>query len=353
MRNNLANMKVSSQGEEPMYRKLLKEDFYNFFEILKEQGKVYGPTSIGGSSHEFREVSSPDQVNLNYTRTMIPPKKFFVKPEEKIYDFDEEKGLYKPSMDPPGTTVILGIHPCDINALRLLDRVYMDDAPDVFYMMRRKNTVLIGVSCHPDEYCFCKSMGTSYATEGFDLFLHELSDGYFIRVGSEKGYKIIGAKSDIFKDPEPRDFKEFKLNEKEREKEFKLELNVLGLQDLLDLAFDSSVWKETADECFGCGICNLTCPTCRCYDIADYVGLNIKTSERRRRWDSCMLRKHGLVAGGLNFRPTRVERLRNRFNCKGSLREGMLNCVGCGRCTVYCPADINYVEILKKVRGEL
>jgi sulfhydrogenase subunit beta (sulfur reductase) len=66
-----------------------------------------------------------------------------------------------------------------------------------------------------------------------------------------------------------------------------------------------------------------------------------------------MLRKHGLVAGGLNFRPTRIERLRNRFNCKGSLREDMLNCVGCGRCTVYCPSKIDYVEVLKKVRGEL
>jgi sulfhydrogenase subunit beta (sulfur reductase) len=64
-----------------------------------------------------------------------------------------------------------------------------------------------------------------------------------------------------------------------------------------------------------------------------------------------MLKDHGLVAGGHNFRPTTSERIRNRFNCKGSLREGMQNCVGCGRCTVYCPADINYVEVMNKVRG--
>ena len=55
---------------------------------------------------------------------------------------------------------------------------------------------------------------------------------------------------------------------------------------------------------------------------------------------------------GLNFRPTRVERLRNRFNCEGSLLEGMLNCVGCGRCTVYCPAGIDYVEVLRKIVGD-
>jgi len=122
---------------------------------------------------------------------------------------------------------------------------------------------------------------------------------------------------------------------------------------MLELAHDSPVWQEYADKCFGCGSCNLVCPTCRCYDVIDYVNLDIKSGERIRRWDSCMLRKHGLVAGGLNFRPTRVERLRNRFNCKSSLREGTLNCVGCGRCTVYCPAEISLVEVLQKVRGEI
>jgi sulfhydrogenase subunit beta (sulfur reductase) len=147
--------------------------------------------------------------------------------------------------------------------------------------------------------------------------------------------------------------KEFRSNEKKRLEEFSLELNVLGLQDMLDLAQENSVWKDNAETCFGCGTCNLVCPTCRCYDVVDYVNLDLKTGGTVRRWDSCMLRKHALVAGGLNFRPTRVERLRNRFNCKGSLREGMLNCVGCGRCTVYCPAEINFADCMKKVRGEL
>lgn len=335
-----------------MYKKILGDDLDAFFESLKKLGKVQGPVSIGGSSYEFREVSSPEEMDLTYTRTMIPPKKFFLKTEERIFEFDEEKAEFIEPLEEE-RIVIFGLHPCDIYALEFLDRIYINETPDKYYINRRENAFIIGVSCHPDEHCFCKSTGTSYATDGFDLFLHELSDGYFVRIGSEKGYEIMKASNNLYRDVEARDVEEFKLNERKRLDEFKLELDVLGLQDMLDLAYDSPVWKETADTCFGCGACNLVCPTCRCYDVVDYVNLDVKTGERVRRWDSCMLRKHGLVAGGLNFRPTRVERLINRFNCKGSLREGTLNCVGCGRCTVYCPADIDFVEIMKKVRGEL
>jgi len=335
-----------------MYKKLLDDDFDVFFESLKNLGKIQGPVSLGGSSYAFEEVSSPDEIDLTYTRTMMPPKKFFLETEETIFKFDEEKEKFIESLEEK-KTVILGIHPCDTHALKLLDRIYINETPDKYYVNRRENAFLIGVSCHPDEHCFCKSTGTSYATDGFDLFLHELSDGYFVRIGSEKGYEITKANKSLYKDVKAKDVEEFRLNEKKRLDEFKLELNVLGLQDMLDLAYDSPVWKETADICFGCGACNLVCPTCRCYDVVDYVNLDIKTGERLRRWDSCMLRKHAVVAGGLNFRPTRVERLINRFNCKGSLREDMFNCVGCGRCTVYCPADIDFVEIMKKIRGEL
>lgn len=340
-------------GGGAMYKKLAKGDLDLFFQNLKTLGKVYGPVSIGGFSYEFKEVNSIDSINLDYTRTMIPPKKFYVKyaTRESLFKFDEEKSVYKESLEEK--TVVFGIHPCDLHAVKLLDRVYQDEKPDKYYAKRKENLILIGVDCHPDKYCFCKSTGTSYASDGFDLFLHEISDGYFVRIGSKMGYQIIDVNKSIFKDAGDKDVEEFKSNEKKRLKEFTLELNIFGLQDMLDLSYEDPVWKENADVCFGCGNCNLVCPTCRCYDVVDLVNLDLKSGERVRRWDSCMLKKHALVAGRLNFRPTRVDRLLNRFNCKGSLREGMFNCVGCGRCTVYCPADIDFVDIMKKVNGEL
>jgi len=174
-----------------LYLKLPKENFDAFFENLKSFGRIYGPVKTGASFHAFKEVSSAEEMDLSYTRTMIPPKKFFVKPIEKIFEFDEEKTEFREVFEETERVVVFGVHHCDINAIKLLDKVYLDELPDKYYWKRRENTFLIGYDCYPDEYCFCKSMGTSYAMDGFDIFLHELSDGYLVRVASEKGQEII------------------------------------------------------------------------------------------------------------------------------------------------------------------
>jgi len=333
------------------YVKLPKENLEAFVENLQAYGKVYGPVKIG-EFYSFQEIKNLKEMDLDYTRTMIPPKKFFLKLKERIFIFDEEKGEYEENLEEE-KIVVFGVHPCDINALKLVDKIYIGETPDKYYKKRRENAVIVGYNCHPDEYCFCQSIGTNYATNGFDLFLHELKDGFFVRIGSDKGNAIASENSELITDVKSSDIEEFREAERKREKEYTLELSIRGITDMLCLAYESEIWKEYADRCFGCGSCNLVCPTCRCYDVVDHVNLDLKSGERLRRLDSCMLRKHGLVAGGLNFRPTRIERLRNRFNCKGSLKEDLLNCVGCGRCTVYCPSEIDYVEVLKKVRGEL
>ncbi|MFX1361925.1 MAG: 4Fe-4S dicluster domain-containing protein [Promethearchaeota archaeon] len=333
---------------------LPNENINSFFESLKKYGRVFGPVKSGVSSYAFREVDSLKEVNLEYPRTMIPPKKFFLKPSETIFEFDEVSKEYSEVFENNDNFVILGIHGCDINAIKLLDRVYIDEFQDKYYMKRRERSFLIGVTCEPDEHCFCESMGTFYPVDTFDLFINGLAKAAFVRIGSEKGYEFIIENKELFRDPDDKEIQEFKKWQKQRLDKFKLKLNTAGLTDMLELVpDDSEIWKNEADRCFGCGTCNLVCPTCRCYDVIDKVNLDIKTGERVREWTSCMLRKHALVAGGLNFRPTRVERLRNRFNCKSSLREDVVNCVGCGRCTVYCMAEIDYVEVLKKVRGEL
>ena len=333
------------------YVKLPKDKIAAFVDNLKAHGAVYGPVKIG-EFYSFQKIKNSKEMSLDYTRTMISPKKFFLKLKENLFTFDEEKGKYEETLEDK-KIVVFGVHPCDINALKLMDKIYIDETPDKYYKTRRENTVIIGYSCHPDEYCFCQSLGTNYAIDGFDLFFHELKDGFFVRVGSDKGNAIANENSDLMKNVESSDIEKFREAERNREEEYTLKLNIRGITDMLALAYESEVWKEYADKCFGCGSCNLVCPTCRCYDVVDNVNLDLNSGERVRQLDSCMLRKHGLVAGGLNFRPTRIERLRNRFNCKGSLRDDMLNCVGCGRCTVYCPSQIDYVEVLKKVRGEL
>jgi len=66
-----------------MYLKLPRKDFEAFFKNLQEYGKIYGPVKAGSSACNFKEVTTLDEMDLSYNRTIIPPKKFFVGLKEK------------------------------------------------------------------------------------------------------------------------------------------------------------------------------------------------------------------------------------------------------------------------------
>jgi len=331
--------------------KLPKERFSELFEALKSWGEVHAPVKVG-RFYSFKRVESLGEFTLSYTRTMIPPKKYFVKPFEDILKVHVEKG-YEPIVEESKRIVLLGVHACDINALRILDGVYMDEIPDHYYASRRSNSMIVGVSCEPDEYCFCKSVGADYAWTGFDLFLHDIGDSYLIRVGGSKGESIVAELTGVVEEPTSIDYVKLRDYELKRSRMFRRSLNASYLPEVVDSLYGSELWAKYSDKCLGCGSCNLVCPTCRCYDVTESLDLNMVEGVRSRRWDSCFLRSHALVAGGLNFRPTRLDRFKHRYNCKSSIdqRTGMLFCVGCGRCTVFCPAGIDHLEVLNSIWG--
>ena len=305
-----------------------------------------------GKFYSFAKVNSPDELCLNYNRTMLPPKKYFIKPYEEMMKVRVGKG-YEPIVEETKRIVLFGLHACDINALRILDGIFMDEPQDPYYAARRLNTMIIGISCEPDEYCFCKSMGSDYAWTGFDLFLHDLGDFYIIRVGSKLGESVIEELSSITLEPGIEDFIKLRDFEIRRSQAFKKSLNTSHLPDVVDSLYNADVWMKFSDKCLGCGSCNLVCPTCRCYETIEFVDLSLEEGIKARRWDSCFMKSHALVAGGLNFRPTRLDRFKHRYNCKSSIdsKTGLFYCVGCGRCTVFCPAGIDHVEVLNSIWG--
>jgi sulfhydrogenase subunit beta (sulfur reductase) len=123
----------------------------------------------------------------------------------------------------------------------------------------------------------------------------------------------------------------------------------------MDLEYENEIWREIGEKCLGCGTCSMVCPTCYCYAVFDDLNLDADSGQRKRRWDSCLFKDYALVAGGHNFRAECSSRVKNRYFHKqrGFVRQyGRPSCVGCGRCIVYCPAGVDILEIVRKLRSE-
>ncbi len=335
------------------YVKLPNKNVITFLEQLKSHGEFIGPIKISEKFYDFRKVEDVNEIELHYNRSITPPRKYFHPPQEKMFFFNRENAELQDILQQTNEKlVIFGLHPCDIVGLRIIDSRFIDDQPDPYYLQRRKNGFIIGLSCLPDEYCFCNVRRVDFVDIGFDLFFHEVPDGFILRVGSVRGHKLIDPIEELFNKVSKNDINNLTLFEQKRESLFTLKGNWDNLRYLLELRADHPLWFRESEICLGCGNCTLVCPTCRCYDVKDIPSLDGRTGERIRFWDSCQYRSHGLVAGNYNFRETKKDRFENRYMCKNAYCKELTTayCVGCGRCTYFCPAGINYKANLIEIR---
>jgi hypothetical protein len=88
---------------------------------------------------------------LEYDRTILPPKKYFLPPRETLFRYRPGAG-FEPCTDALDQRIILfGVHACDIFAFNILDRVFAGKYDDPYYQTRRKNVAIIGIDCTPDN----------------------------------------------------------------------------------------------------------------------------------------------------------------------------------------------------------
>ena len=82
--------------------------------------------------------------------------------------------------DTPPKFAFLGVRACEIHAIAIQDKVFVQGPyADTDYQRRRQDNFIVAVNCgEAGGTCFCVSMNTGPKVEaGFDLALTELLDG--------------------------------------------------------------------------------------------------------------------------------------------------------------------------------
>jgi len=333
-----------------------KEDIPLLVKHFQNQHKVVGPVA---REHEFgfEIIDDPAELRLDYDTSILPPVQQLYPNKERLLKYDRRNPGEGEIIVEAEPMILMGVHPCDLNAIQMVDEIMMEDPEDRNYMARRELTLIVGIGCKAPchEKTLCYDKGTWTTESGYDLYLTDIGDEYVLDIASAKGETILEGFA-AFGEASHEDRRKAAawLEEAESNFEKRLAMPIEGLSHYLKESYDSIIWDAQGSRCLSCGSCNIVCPTCYCFDTRDEIELDLCTGERCRTKDSCHLNDFAVVAGGENFRSRAGGRLRHRiFRKEVYLHDKYLRstCVGCGRCNKSCVAGISLIDIYNQVMG--
>ena len=317
--------------------------------LLQHSGRrLYAPKA-SGAKVDFSLITDVKEITHDFIQTTRSAKALFFPAVEELLRFHSQNGqllLQADDAEQIPETVLFGVRPCDAASILSLSAVFTQDYREEPFIKKMERTTLITCSCNQaDADCFCTSVGLGPGdTRGSDILLTRMSqDDFLAEVLTEKGEAIVSMAAELFSTAE--------VVEKEAHlAQLPQKFNVEALPQKLAAAFDHRVWGQAALACLGCGACAYVCPICSCFDIQD-EGTR-KKGRRVRSWDSCGFSQFTLHTSGHNPRSLQHERWRQRLMHKFSYMPEqlqVLGCVGCGRCSRACPADVNLVEQIEQL----
>ncbi len=331
-----------------------EESFLTLLENVASNRDLFVPVESHGevSYTKWSELGN-STVHFPKNRVPTPPKVFFFPPKEEVADFPE--GAKSPERK---KQAIFGIKTCDLNSLQVLDSVFLgEDIIDPYYGFRRQDTLLISSDCYEtSDTCFCDKVDSGPSPEGgFDLNVTKLPglDDLLVEINPDslQGQKVYEENSNLFASASEEMLERRGAFRESLEKELEESNSDFEVpEDLSALPADDPIWGQFAEDCVECGACNLSCPTCHCFQL--YEGREDGGVSRNKVWDSCNFKGYSRVAGGANPMESLESRVRNRFYDKfGRIPENhdIYGCTGCGRCIDGCMGDIDMRDVLKEV----
>ena len=252
-------------------------------------------------------------------------------------------------------TAIIGARPCDIAALYIQDKHFLQQEKiDPYYQQRRKQLLLVVVNCtHPADTCFCASTGDGpEAQYGFDIALTELDDGFLVCAHNQRGNELIAQLPTETATEAQQQAAQTSLENAAKQQTRQLPGRNLNAKLFNNL--EHPQWSNVGERCLSCGNCTAVCPTCFCHSEGELAALDGKSSEHTREWDSCFSPNHSYIHG-MTIREDASSKYRQWITHKlGSwhTQYGRSGCVGCGRCISWCPPGIDITEEAKIICGD-
>jgi len=318
---------------------------------MLKQGRVRGPVRDARTgSVALGDLSPKNELILDYANFTLPPKREFFPQCETIATYDADG--FRPEAGSDKQIIFFGIRPCDVRSLGYLDKVFLDaNYADPYYRKRRDHALIISLACEkPGHACFCTSVGggPAVAGAGVDIMAFNPGDSLIFEAVSKKGEDFLKKNRALLRAPTAAEIKKKKQREEHLQNALP-ELRMDGVTDAIGKNFNSPLWDAIAETCLGCGACTYLCPTCHCFDLYDEKQ---GTGGRMLRvHDACMFASFTREASGHNPRGRRGERIRQRVMHKFAYAKenfGDIFCVGCGRCVVHCPSNIDIRETVSR-----
>jgi len=283
----------------------------------------------------------------------ISPRSFLLPQTEPLFEIRSAKNCDLLPIEDRKKRIFYGVRPCDIKALTLMRKFFMDEFVDLPYKQKFENSTFIALSCNRrcSEESFCYEMDSGpQAKDGFDLQLTRIEGGYIVDIGSKNGSRIIRENKKLFNNTVP----EYEKKAKGILTDFTKGIEKIDHRKLSKTIRENkvkeSIWDDIGLRCVICSGCITLCPTCSCFSIADR--LNGDRGIRMRYCDGCPYAGFTRMAGGNMPFPKHRDHIRRFFEHKLSIdveRYGRPSCVGCGRCIRTCPGNINIKKFIDNI----